>query len=75
MNKVQIKSLEEALDNEEHLPELEAVFVNNLVAMLIYNSIVLIVATMDRLKSFSHITHTKALIALITITVVTLLFL
>jgi len=31
MNKVQIKFLEEALDNEEHLTEWEAVFVNNLV--------------------------------------------
>jgi hypothetical protein len=31
MNKVQIKFLEEALDNEEHLTEWEAGFINNLV--------------------------------------------
>lgn len=31
MNKVQVKFLEEALDNEEHLTEWEAGFINNLV--------------------------------------------
>ena len=31
MNKVQVKFLEEALDNEEHLTEWEAGIINNLV--------------------------------------------